>query len=359
MSLAARHRVRPLLYASLSALHDERIPSSAMDALQVFAGNNARRNLFLIGSLLRLLDLFQANRIPAAAFKGPMLAMGAYGNAALREAGDIDILVPRRDIVRSKRLLAERGFCPIFPTANDRETAYLQSLSGQREISYLLAHTEHHLLYPRHGVNVDLHWAMAFPSFACCPIGKSRGDGSGDNRWPAEKFGDLRRKKRCLFSASTAPRIAGGGWIGIRDIRELLGKNPTMNWDRVFATAARAGAVRMVCLGLGLAEELLGARLPDQARRHLRADGALPHLVENVREGLFKNNAGQVEEAGFAKSILHLRMRERLRDRIAYCLARLEPTLGDWAAARLPAGLSWLHYILRPFRLAVRLVWKA
>ncbi|HZK81988.1 MAG TPA: nucleotidyltransferase family protein, partial [Humisphaera sp.] len=93
LSLAARHRVRPLLYASLSALHDERIPSSAMDALQVFAGNNARRNLFLIGSLFRLLDLFQANRIPAAAFKGPMLAMGAYGNAALREAGDIDLLV--------------------------------------------------------------------------------------------------------------------------------------------------------------------------------------------------------------------------------------------------------------------------
>ena len=54
------------------------------------------------------------------------------------------------------------------------------------------------------------------------------------------------------------------------------------------------------------------------------------------------------------RSLLHLRMRERLRDRARYCLAHLAPGVGDWVALPLPRGLRFLHYLTRPLRLAGR-----
>ena len=59
--------------------------------------------------------------------------------------------------------------------------------------------------------------------------------------------------------------------------------------------------------------------------------------------------------AGIGKSLLHLAMRERLHDRIGYCLAHLEPTVGDWTAWPPPGALGFLHYLFRPLRLAWRL----
>src|SRR2546426_10956064 len=70
----------------------------------------ARRNLCLTGDLLSLLELFEARGIPAVPFKGPVLAVQAYGDVALREFRDLDILVTHRDITRARELLLARGF---------------------------------------------------------------------------------------------------------------------------------------------------------------------------------------------------------------------------------------------------------
>ena len=60
LGLAARHRVRPLLYASLAAAESARVPREALDNLRGFVVDNSRRSLFLIGELLRLLDLLES-----------------------------------------------------------------------------------------------------------------------------------------------------------------------------------------------------------------------------------------------------------------------------------------------------------
>ena len=83
--------------------------------------------------------------------------MSLYGNAALREAGDLDLLVRPHDIVATKRLLVQRGFRPIFPTSTPSEAAYLAALTGSREVDYLTTHSEHHLVARQGMVNVDLH----------------------------------------------------------------------------------------------------------------------------------------------------------------------------------------------------------
>ena len=166
MKLAERHRVRPLLLASLSKIRPEFVPKSVFESLRDFASVNARRSLFLSGELFRVLDLLRAHDIPAAPFKGPALAIQAYGNISLREAGDLDVLVRRCDIVRARKLLLDAGFQPGYPTANPAEVVYLRALRGDREVRYLLDHCEHHLIREPGGINIDLHWALALRQFA-------------------------------------------------------------------------------------------------------------------------------------------------------------------------------------------------
>ena len=50
---------------------------------------------------------------------------------------------------------------------------------------------------------------------------------------------------------------------------------------------------------------------------------------------------------------IHMKMRERLRDKVRY-LVRLATThtVGDWMALPLPKPFFFLYYVLRPIRLA-------
>src|SRR3989454_2276525 len=108
----------------------------------------ARRNLRLTGELLSVLDLFEAQGIPAVPLKGPLLALLAYGNLALREFGDLDILVRRADVERAKRLLLSHGYRPELFVEAAHEAA-------------LLACGYHYPLRRDDGLAVELHWSLA------------------------------------------------------------------------------------------------------------------------------------------------------------------------------------------------------
>ena len=94
------HGVLPLLYTSLRHVCDQAVPSSPMTELRARFHSNSARNLFLAARLLKILQLLEANGISAVAFKGPTLAVIAYGNLALREFCDLDVLVKEKDFQR-------------------------------------------------------------------------------------------------------------------------------------------------------------------------------------------------------------------------------------------------------------------
>jgi hypothetical protein len=54
--------------------------------------------------------LLESYEIPAIAYKGPTLAVSAYGNLSLRQFGDLDILVQDRAYERARQLLIKQGF---------------------------------------------------------------------------------------------------------------------------------------------------------------------------------------------------------------------------------------------------------
>src|SRR5271163_2569862 len=111
-AMAERHKITPLLYRRLSRVApDLLVRPELAPIVQKFMGI-VGRNLYLTKELLSLLDLLKQNGIPAISFKGPLLAVDAFGDVALREFGDLDLLLRPAHMREAKRLLELRGYRP-------------------------------------------------------------------------------------------------------------------------------------------------------------------------------------------------------------------------------------------------------
>jgi hypothetical protein len=353
LEVARRHRVMPLLYANLKRVDAGDVPIEVLSALRTEVQSNAGRNLQLAGELRRLLSEFEEAQIPVLVFKGIVLASQVYGDISLRDAGDLDLLVQRDDIVRAADLLVRLGHVTGYPTASPREAQYLGALTGKRREEYLLGHCEHHLVYPPTQLNVDLHWALSLREFAV-ELGL-------EGMWRRAKPTQIAGRDVPTFSPEdqlivlcvNGGKDAWGRIDRICDVAQLLRRFEALDWPLVFDEARASGIGRMLRAGLLLASELLGAPLPTVARQFARSDTGAVRLVSGIRQRLLKADC----EPGLAPAsrvAFDLRMRERFRDRLRYCLGHLRPGVGDWATVPLPRGLAFLHYLIRPFRLAGR-----
>jgi putative nucleotidyltransferase-like protein len=100
------------------------VPGEVMERLRADFRHAATHSLLLTGQLLTILQHFGEAAIPAIAFKGPVLAATGYGDLALREYSDLDILVRGEDLARAKSVLYSLGFHCSF--AREWETAHFR-----------------------------------------------------------------------------------------------------------------------------------------------------------------------------------------------------------------------------------------
>ncbi|HEV2706140.1 MAG TPA: nucleotidyltransferase family protein, partial [Pyrinomonadaceae bacterium] len=136
------------------------------------------------------------------------------------------------------------------------------------------------------------------------------------------------------------------------DVAELIRATPALDWRLITSKASEAGSDRMLFLGLRLAAELLGAPLPAEVRRAAFADRVVARLAQQVREQVFDEDE---TPTGIARGLVfNLRARRRLRDKLGYFGFVFAPTDGDLTLMRLPASLTFVYYVLRPFRLLIK-----
>lgn len=150
LSIAAMHRLGPLLHAGVSrkGLWD-RLPSEVRAALAASSRRSALRNLKLYGELARSTRLLKAASIPSLALKGAFLARFAYPIPALRPMRDLDLLVPRSMAIAAFDALRLAGYVPMHHGLPD------SCLDGR------LIHLPP--LRSPTGITVELHHRLAAP----------------------------------------------------------------------------------------------------------------------------------------------------------------------------------------------------
>ena len=342
LQTAFSHKVTPLLYCSLNSTCPEAVPQARLAQLRDYFHSNARRNLFLTGELLKILNLFSTHRIPAIAFKGPVLAASVYGQLVLRQFCDLDIMICEQDTIKTKKLLSSQGY----------------QLGLQLNWQY-------HFVHKDSRVNLDIHYAGLTPRERPLSL-------HFQHLWSRVKPVSVSGTPVLTFQPEDlllilCVQVAKDCWqwreqlAKICDVAEAIRVHPKIDWHQVIQQARSTGSERMLFLGLLLAHELLGTSLPDQVWQRMQAHPIVNILCQQVCERLFT-----MEQSATAhrlpkyrdteKNLFYFRVRERLRDKVPYFLylakALLSPTVEDYESLPLPASLYFLYYLTRPFRLA-------
>ena len=338
---AQSHGVLPLLYRHINHACPEAVPGDILHELRDLCFDNVRSNLALTGKLFKLLDLFDAHGIHTIPYKGPTLAASAYGDLALRQFVDLDLLFRKKDVLSVKELLIARGWKAEFELTEAQEAAFLDH------------YYEYGFRSEEGSSLVEIHWKLMEAQFSF-PIDF---EGLWDRLKPITVAGrevmTLSPEDSLLIVCVHGSKHLWSrlGWIC--DVANLIQTHREMNWRLVLERSVRLGGKRMLEVGLLLASELLGASLPERVSRDIYSDSSARVLATDIVQRLF-------EEPGTPRGIIessmfHMRMRERLRDRSRYCWRlAVTTTAGDWTAIKIPRPLFFLYYLLRPLRLA----WK-
>ena len=345
LRLASRSGMTSLLYGHLKAVCPGAVPGDVLGGLRRDSHKTAAYGLALASELLGLLNRFEAHGIPAVPFKGPALAASMYGNLALRPFDDLDILVRRRDVLRAKSLLVAQGYRTEYALAPAQEALFVRLHSGLG------------LYHEPRGILVELQWEL-IERYFCVPFDPERPWARlGQSRLLGASVPALPPEDLLVFLCVHGAKHLWVRLCWICDVAELIRAHPRIDWGAVTGQARELGAERMLLLGLSLASELLGAPLPDDLRRRVRAEPAVETLGRQVCARLFRDTAHPPGE--FELFRFHLRVRERVGHRCLYCLRRATTlTVRDLAVLPLPAPLAPLYHLLRPIRLAGLYLWS-
>lgn len=335
--MAQRHRVVPSLHHHLVSECPEAIPSKISSSLEKLDQENTRSNLLLTGELLKLVDLLEAHGIAAVPFKGPTLALWAYGDVGRREFGDLDILVKKQDVPAVRELLVSAGFSP------------RPELSAAQQAAILRFDCSHNFANEKN-IWVDVHWDFVVPS-ASVQI-------DTDELWSRLQPISVNRRELKTVSVEDLLLILclhgfthfweRLGWIS--DVAALIESREKIDWPLLFKNADRMGSRRILLLGLYLASNLLGAPVPPDVWTSAPADAIVVTLADQVQRGLFREGTEALGILGEVR--LHLAMKEGKRDKLTSCIRLLAtPRVDDWKLLPLPGSLFFLYYALRPFRL--------
>jgi hypothetical protein len=301
---------------------------------------NVHRNLFLTSELFRVLITLSERGVRATPFKGPTLAAGAYGDIALRQFADLDMIVPHCDIAEAHRALTSLDYRSEF---DQNETAPSRAggpIPGQyayyneARCAHVELHSEATLRYfPR---RLDLASLLARRETIAFAGGQAL-------TFSAE---DLLVLLSVHGSKHFWDRL---GWIA--DIAALARSPRGLDWESAIKRARRLGAERMVFLGAELARVLFDAPLPEQILAHLDRDCVVRHLSGRICRRFL---VPQRTELGvFSRFSFRVRTGRGAVDGLRYAIRlAIMPTELDRRENPLPSHFEGLYAILRPLRLA-------
>ena len=272
---AEAHGVTALVLKRLAGLGLD-VPPEIAAAGNAYLSKQATRNAALTDALKRVLAALAARDIEAIAFKGPVVAHLAYGDAALRRYRDLDILVRGRDADAACDALTALGFrnADAFTPA---QRAAFRRYSGQ-DIVF------------GDGVAVEPHWALAPRTLSLevdhdALFARARDVALGGGTVRCFGAEDLVAVLCLHGSKEQWTRLL---WIA--DLAHMIAAAPGLDWDALLARARAQGCLRMVLIGLVLAAALLDG-LPAAAKRAIAGDRAAGALAEWAASRLFDRTA--------------------------------------------------------------------
>ncbi len=309
---ALEHGVLPLVYRSLCVICPEEVPEPVLTKLRNHYQVNARQSFLFSRELIRILTIFNNNGINAIPFKGPVLAEIVYGDLALRQTSDLDIMIMKKDVPIAIDLLKLHGY----------------RLDKKHQFNW-----EAHFIRSDRSCVVDLHWGVS-PLY----IHKDRDMSFKidlEQLWnrsetvrfmgmPIHQFSpeDL-LMVRCQNSVKEFWKDKWPQLKWIIDIGRIIDCYPQMDWKYLISTARELGNLRLLYFCLSLSLHLIRAPIPFDLLKIIQKDKPVQSLTREAIDKIYGNKDMEnkflnPKTGRVARDLFCIKLKERLLDKVPY-----------------------------------------
>ena len=349
LNLVDRHSVDLLVYhnihnyATEQTLNHASVPPDVRLTLKNRSDKRKVKTLTLTAELTHLSKLFAEHGIFMLSFKGPLLSQHLFGNLALRNAGDLDLLVKPEELEQAEQLLQKNGYQQLLPDF---------TLTPRQRKAYLKTNQHVSYYHPQSLKRIEIHWRLHANRYLLpetylqqmmtrtqqLPLGGTQITTLSDE----DMFLYL-----CLHGAHH-------GWSHLKwlcDIAQFLHREPAINWEAWIENVLKLGLHRPVAQALLLAHQLLDAPLPPATRLLMAENKIVDQLVAHAIRVLTRSSE-ELFAVGQLNAFRQMPYRMKLKADPYYKwsdFSRIWSSANDWKHYPLPDALFPLYYVLGPF----------
>jgi Uncharacterised nucleotidyltransferase/Transglutaminase-like superfamily len=338
LEILEHHKVVPLFYRNLQSFAIDCVPEGAAAALRAEVMANAdicRQRRTEIALLNRRLSEQQIN---FRVFKGIPLAIAAFQDESLRDAGDIDLLIAQKDIGKTGEILEAEGYRRTEPRAQLTPRRLRSYLAHQKDFSY-----EHSC-----GTVLDLHWRLFRNIFLPANAGLAE---TGEN-WLELGTGRIATLPPHRLLLYLCVHGTLDGWLRLKwlaDIGALLHTMTAEELGRTAALAAEQQALPELSAAILLCHDLLGSTVVFTGCLD-RSDAQVERILAFSKGLMMSNQCRPIREQ--TSSTQWFLNEWRLHNGARYRLDLVERSLFRarvWEKVNLPDALFPLYALISPF----------
>jgi hypothetical protein len=247
VSLSAQHGVSGLVYKNL--LKMENIPEEVLARFKNAYQSIIRSNVIRAAETDRLIDLLASRGIEVIPLKGTVTAELIFGDIGLYPSGDIDILVPMKDISIVKEILEADGYHLNDQAFNEHKEFFLQE--------------RYHISLSSGRFTVEPHWNLFMRYFTAPPDfwweeSMSISLGGRRYRFLSPERNILYTAFRNFYKGFTPLRFLVLTAAIIRYYKDEI------DWEKLFGHAVTFHFENVLRVNLKLCRDLLDAPIPLQ-----------------------------------------------------------------------------------------------
>src|SRR5258705_8568780 len=345
---AIDHGLAGLAGHTLAGVAPDAVPPDILDAFRMNVEQTRDNNKVLFDELARMMDVLAKDGVEAIPFKGPVIALQAYGDLGLRVFRDLDFLIRDCDVDQTVATLRGLGY-ERKGQLSEAQIDAIRRLQGQD------------ILFKKGaGIAVEPHTRLT-PQRRALDI---------------DYAGLWHRAQRTALNGRTmltlAPEdhflilaIHGGKELWWRiswacDIAAFIASHEKLDWNAILERARAQGCLRMVLLAAALARRHFAAALPDAVIAAELADPAIEPMAQRVMARWLADEPGG-PPSNSRLSMDRLRLHDGVGRRARYALRTWllpGPHHVGWVA--LPRRLSFAYVPLKIAHDVIMLpLWRA